>query len=105
VTRADLPPGTQACQAAHAALDFAVTHPELVAKWHSTSNTLVVLAAPDELALHWLADDARASGFRTVHFYEPDLGDCLTAVALEPAAHRLVSHLPLALNRREEVKP
>jgi hypothetical protein len=65
----------------------------------------VVLAAPDELALHWLADDAHASGFRAVRFYEPDLGDRLTAVALEPAAHRLVSHLPLALYQREEVKP
>jgi hypothetical protein len=114
VTRADLPPGTQACQAAHAALDFAVTHPELVADWHSTSNTLVVLAAADELSLTWLVEDACASGFRAVPFYEPDLRHpdvgcsdvrgCLTAVALEPAAYRLVSHLPLALVSREGVK-
>jgi hypothetical protein len=102
VTRTDLPPGTQACQAAHAALDFAVAHPELVASWHSTSNTLVVLAAPNELALSWLADDARAAGLQAVAFYEPDLGGCLTAVALEPAAYRLVSHLPLALVPRPE---
>ena len=104
MTRADLPPGTQACQAAHAALDFSVAFPELVADWQCTSNTLVVLAAPDELALSWLADDAHAAGLRAVRFYEPDLDDCLTAVALEPAARRLVAHLPLALRHREGVK-
>jgi hypothetical protein len=35
-----------------------------------------------------------------VAFYEPDLGGMLTAVALEPAARRLVAHLPLALSPR-----
>jgi len=64
----------------------------------------VVLAAPDELTLGWLCADAIAEGFRTVAVYEPDLAGALTAVALEPAAHRLVSHLPLALSRRKEVR-
>jgi hypothetical protein len=104
VTRADLPPGTQACQAAHAAFDFAVAFSALVRDWHRTSNTLVVLAAADELSLGWLCDDAVAAGLRVVRFHEPDLGGALTAAALEPAAHRLVSRLPLALNGRGEVR-
>ncbi|GIJ43780.1 hypothetical protein Val02_06660 [Virgisporangium aliadipatigenens] len=104
VTRDDLRPGVQACQAAHAALDFAVRHPDLIGDWHSTSNTLVLLAVPDELALGWLCDDATALGLRVVRFHEPDLGFELTAAALEPAAHRLVSNLPLALARWGEVK-
>jgi hypothetical protein len=69
----------------------------VVGDWHVTSNTLVVLAVPDELALVWLRDDARAAGLRVVSFHEPDLGGCLTAVALEPAGHKLVARLPLAL--------
>jgi hypothetical protein len=57
----------------------------------------VLLAAPDELALSWLYADAVTSGLRAVPFHEPDLGGALTAVALDPAARRLVAHLPLAL--------
>jgi hypothetical protein len=68
-----------------------------VRSWHSASNTLVLLVAPDELALSWLYADAVTSALRAVAFHEPDLGGALTAVALEPAARRLVAHLPLAL--------
>jgi hypothetical protein len=63
-----------------------------------------VLAAPDELSLGWLCHDAAAAGFRVVTFHESDLGGALTAAALEPAAARLVSRLPLAFSRGEEVK-
>lgn len=86
----------QAVQAAHAALDFAIAHPSLTAAWHSTSNTLVILVVPDELALGWLEQDAQAAGLRVASFHEPDLGDALTAVAIEPAGYRLLRRLPLA---------
>lgn len=56
-----------------------------------------MLAVPDEPALAWLCADAAAAGLCVVRFREPDLDDALTAAALEPAAARLVSHLPLAL--------
>jgi hypothetical protein len=88
----------------HAALAFAIAHPDLVGDWYTASNTLVVLTTSDELALGWLCADAEAAGLRVVGFHEPDMGGALTAAALEPAARRLVSHLPLALSRREEVK-
>ena len=65
--------------------------------WHTRSNTLVLLAVPDELALSWLYTDATRRGLRAVRFHEPDLDGALTAVALEPAARRLVAHLPLSL--------
>jgi hypothetical protein len=81
-----------------------VRHPDPVRDWHSASNTLVLLAVPDERSLKWLCDDATAAGHRIVRFCEPDLGFELTAAALEPAAHRLVSRLPLALARWGEVK-
>jgi hypothetical protein len=61
----------------------------------------VVLGAPDELALGWLCDDAVAAGLRVCRFHEPDLGGALTAAAIEPAGHRLVSRFPLAFSRQE----
>ncbi|HET9141254.1 peptidyl-tRNA hydrolase [Actinophytocola sp.] len=104
MTRADLAQGVQACQVAHAALEFALAHSHLVTEWHTHSNTLVVLAAPDELDLARCYADANSAGLCVVAFYEPDLGGALTAVALEPGAHRLVAHLPLALADGEEVR-
>lgn len=103
-TRSDLPPGVQACQACHAALDFAVAYPAEVRSWHDASNTLVILAAEDELSLGWLCEDVEASGLLVVRFYEPDLGGALTAAAFEPAARRRLSHLPLALSQRKGVR-
>ena len=104
MTRDDLPPGTQACQAVHAAIEFVLAHLRLAVDWHAASNTIVVLTARDELSLGWLCDDAAAAGLTFVRFHEPDLGGALTAAAFEPAAHRMVSHLPLALSQRREVK-
>jgi hypothetical protein len=63
-----------------------------------------VLAIADELALGWLCDDTEAAGVRVARFHEPDLAGALTAAAFEPAAARLLSHLPLALSRGEEVR-
>lgn len=93
VTRADLPPGVQACQAVHAAIDFALAFPDAAA----AAPTVVVLTAGDELSLGWLRDDAAAAGLLVTSFHEPDLDGALTALALESAAGRLVGGLPLAL--------
>ena len=77
--------------------------PGVASHWHTVSNTVVLLAAPDEAALRSVQLLARAESIRAVGFYEPDLGDALTAVALEPAAGRVLAHLPLALSARKEV--
>jgi len=76
-------------------------HPEVFARWHSSSNTLVLLAVPDECALHELCERAVARRLLVTRFHEPDLGWSLTAGAFEPEAHRLLSHLPLLNGRRE----
>ena len=98
MTREDLPPATQAVQAAHAAFEFAIAHPDLVRDWQRVSNTLVLLAVRDEFALGCLYVDAVERGVRTTPFHESDLGGSLTALALEPAARRLVARLPLSLS-------
>jgi hypothetical protein len=82
---------------AHVAVEFSIAHPELVREWHGLSNTLVLLSVPDELRLSRLHADALTARRRVVAFHEPDLAGSLTAVALEPAARRLVARLRLAL--------
>ena len=57
----------------------------------------MLLAVADEPALAELYVDAKARGLRAIRFHEPDLGDALTAIALEPAARKLLTRLPLAL--------
>lgn len=104
VTRADLPAGTQACQACHAALEFAVAHPRALGAWRDASNALVILAARDELDLAWVCQDVAAAGLQVVPFHEPDLDGALTAAAFEPAARRLLADLPLALAQRKGVR-
>ena len=81
----------------HAALDFTFEHPTIASAWHEASNTIVLLAVRDELALTWLAEDAAAAGYAHTTFHEPDLDGAFTALAVEPAGHRLVRKLPLAL--------
>lgn len=103
-----MPFATQACQAAHAAVDFCLRYPRLAADWHASSGVLVLLAARDELELSRLNGDVTAGGLRAVPFHEPDLDSALTAIAVEPAGWRFLNRLPLVLagatfSRREEV--
>ena len=83
---------------AHAAFSFSIAHPDVVRDWHAASNTLVLLSVPDEAALFRLRARAAADGLRCLGFHEPDLDHALTALALEPAARRLVRRLRLALH-------
>jgi hypothetical protein len=94
VTRADLAPPVQACQAIHAALAFAAIH-------HPVPPVLALLEAPDELALCWLLGDAHQQGLSAVPFHEPDLDDALTAVALGPSAARLCRKFSLCMRGGE----
>ena len=100
VTRADLPPGDQAVQAAHAALAFSVRHPDIAASWDREGGSLLFLCARDETALRWLLDDSGQAGHPAVPFYEPDLGNALTAVAVWDAA-RLCRKYPVALRSEQ----
>ena len=88
----------------HASIEFVFCYPVVTARWHAESNVIVLLAVADELVLTKAIEDARSQGMRVVEFHEPDLGGALTAAALEPAAYRLLSPLPLAFAPRKEVR-
>jgi|SRR5882757_1530283 len=92
-------PGLQAAQAVHASNQFFVDWPSMARAWFQVSNFLVVVAVPDELALAELATVSIEEGIVRSVFREPDLGNTITAVALEPGstAQRLCAQLPLAL--------
>jgi len=96
VTRADLPPGQQAVQAAHALRQFTADHPDVDRRWFETSNTLALLVVPDESSLDQLLHKARRRG-PVSEFREPNRGNELTAVAIGPWGKSVVARLPLAL--------
>jgi peptidyl-tRNA hydrolase len=99
VTRADLRPGQQAVQAAHAMRQFIADHPDIDRKWFEQSNTLAFLSVPDEKTLRKLVNKADDQDLRFSSFREPDLDNALTALAIEPSplSRRLCKNLPLAL--------
>lgn len=97
VTRRDLPPGAQAAQLLHAFRAFVAEHPEIELAWFRGSNTITLKSVADERELRDLATEAFAAGVKHASFREPDLGNALTAVTLEPRGAPLVRRLPLAL--------
>lgn len=99
IVRRDIPAGPQAVQAVHAARQFQHEHPELEGSWFSASNHLALLSVRDEAELERLCQKARDRGLAFSTFREPDLGNSLTAVALEPGdrGRRLCSGMRLAL--------
>ena len=97
VVRADLEPGQQAVQSAHALVEFIAEHAETAKEWRARSNFLALLSVANEVDLKDVARRALERGVRVSAFHEPDLGGALTAIALEPAAKRVVARLPLAL--------
>ena len=99
ITRADLSPGAQAVQAAHAFRELIARHPDEEGAWYRDSNHLALLAAPDEHALFRILRAARDRGIPHASFREPDFGGQLTAIALAPGAHArsICRRLPLAL--------
>ena len=105
LVRADLPPGPRAVQACHAALQFAHEHDLVFRDWVRLSNYLIIKEAPDEAALRAVVDRARLRGHKHSLFTEPDYGDSLTAVAVEPDGRSLCARFPLALSGLEVGKP
>lgn len=101
IVRADLSPGSQAVQAAHAMREFAAEHPDVEAEWHAKSNTVVMLSAVGEVHLDYLLAQAKLRSVEATGFREPDLANSLTAICVGPNGHKLpLRGLSLALQER-----
>lgn len=103
ITRRDLSPGYQAVQAAHAAIEFQHEHPEIAKDWNTNSKYLIFLSVENEEALYRLLRKIQIKEIKYTIFTEPDIGDQLTAIAIEPTyeSWKLTSNLPLALKELE----
>jgi hypothetical protein len=101
VTRGDLSPGAKIAQSVHGFREFIKVHPDVEQEWYQASNYVACLEVDDERALKSLREQAACAGVRFAEFQEPDFGDALTALVLEPgnASRKLVKHLPLAASR------
>lgn len=92
-------PGQQAVQSAHAAIDFIFKYPHISKDWHELSNYFVILSVPTESELQRTAQTLEAADLLFSPFYEPDIDNQLTAIAIEPSekAQRFCSRYKLAL--------
>jgi hypothetical protein len=99
ITRRDLTPGQQMLQSAHAAIEFQHEHVEIAIWWNIHSKYLVFLSVENELELHKLLEKIKLYAIKHSTFFEPDLGNQLTSIAIEPSelSQKLTSRLPLAL--------
>ena len=101
IVRADLSPGAQVAQTAHAVAEFSIAHPDAFRSWAAEQRTIVCLNIQNEATLADLLKLAEAKGVARAGFTEPDFGGELTAIALGPGGDRLVSCLPLALRQQK----
>ena len=99
VTRRDMVPGYQAVQSCHALRQFTAAHSGRDLEWFNNSNFLALLSVPDEVELMRLITQAKDHGIKWSAFREPDVGGCITAIALDPhpKSAELCKGLPLAL--------
>lgn len=101
ITKDDLTPGYKVVQSAHALADFAVKFENEFKQWQMGSNYLCCLEASEskiERILHRL-DDLEIKYHK---FMEPDIGNQMTAIAVEAISReqhkQLFKNLSLTLN-------
>ena len=99
VVRADLNPGLQLAQSGHAIVAFQSSYSAKFDEWKKESNNLVVLAVENKEELAKLAYGLTLKEIKVAMFREPDLGDELTAICVEPEGQKYLSCLPLALRQ------
>lgn len=83
----------------HALRQFNFDHPEIDKNWFENSNYLGLLSVANEAELHKLIQKAMAKDIHFSIFKEPDIGNKVTAIVLEPGplTKKLCSNLKLAL--------
>ena len=99
VVRNDLSAGLQAAQAVHAVGEFRDIHTNIYDEWFSKSNFIAILQVKDYHALKELMKTLNNKNIRFTSFREPDLGNEITSLCIEPGieSRKVLSSLPLAL--------
>ncbi len=71
-------------QGCHAAIEFQHEHPEIAKEWNINSKYLIFLSVENEIELQKLLRKIQFKELKYSMFFEPDIGNQLTAIALEP---------------------
>ncbi len=102
MTREDISPGYKAVQSTHAAINFIFEHPDRAGPWFQNSNYLAQLEAKDERHLMSLIRKCEEYKLLYTVFREPDIGNQITAIAIEPSemTKKVVSNLPLLFKNK-----
>ena len=89
--------GYRAVQSTHAAINFIFENPDRAGPWFKNSNYLVQLEVSNEQQLELLITNCLMRDLKHTVFREPDIGNQITAVAIEPSelTQKLVSRIPL----------
>ena len=104
ITRRDLSAGYQSVQSTHAAIQFVFEHPEIANIWFKDPY-LAQLSVENEDALKHLIHKLQKNDIKYSIFREPDLGNEITAIAIEPSdkARRMLSYCPLMLKEYRDI--
>lgn len=99
ITRSNLSAGYQVVQSTHAAIQFIYEHPSRAGPWFNTSNYLALLSVENERELIKLIEKCEKKKIAYSIFREPDIGNQITAITIEPSeqSQKLVANLPLTL--------
>lgn len=94
--------GYRAVQSTHAAINFIFEHPSRAGPWWKSSNYLVQLEVNNEEELKELIRKLERHQLCFSVFREPDIGNLITAVAIEPSelTQKLVKKLPLLFKNK-----
>ena len=89
-------------QSAHAAIDFCFEHPSRAGPWHKDSNYIVLLAVHNVKDILHLQGECDKYNLHYTIFREPDIGNEITAIAIEPSpkTKKLVQRLPLMFKNK-----
>lgn len=82
ICRDDLTQGYKVVQSAHALADFAVKHQDEFLNWQMGSNYLCCLEA-SEMKINLTIEKLESLGIKYHIFCEPDIGNKMTAIAVE----------------------
>ena len=82
IVRDDLTPGYKCAQSVHAMADFSVKHENEFKQWQLGSNYLCCLQA-SEIDINRLIKKLDVLEIKYNIFYEPDIGNEMTALAVE----------------------
>jgi len=107
VGRRDLSVGSQAAQTGHALAELCVRQRDGgLMDWADNHKTLIIVSVKDEDELRALSKALNSAGVRVQPFFEPDMDDQMTAIAVHPSdwvdAQKKLSTLPLLGKERHD---